>query len=446
MALRQFPAQVPGDLAVAAGIPPLVALERALPPALLRRAVVSAGAVHARSWRLPADLVVALVIAFGFWSRESVSAVLAQLVDGLRARDPARWHDWRPPAKSALTEARQRLGVRPLRELFGRVVRPVATPETPGAFRFGLRLMAIDGTTLSMPDTPANARAFGVPTTRRGAGATVTTTGAFPLIRLALLVECGTHAVCAAVLRPFTAGEAPAARHLLRAVTAGMLVLWDRGLHGWAMLRDTRQREAHFLGRVKLHVLLPVERVLPDGTWLSTVYPSATHRRQGRDGITVRVIEYTIDDPARPNRGERYRLITSLLAPADAAAEDLAHAYHERWEEETAIGELKTQQLDRTPAPALRSRRPREVVQEVYGVLLAHWAVRCLMAEAATGQGLDPDRLSFVGALRVLRRAVPRFQEWHDRPDRAPLCSRLSWASSPARGPSPAETGITRAS
>jgi hypothetical protein len=447
MSIRQFQLHPTPDVAVHPDVPVLEAVHQALPATLIRRTLASTHGLDTnRCWRVPAELVVALVIALGFWSRDSVSAVLAQLVEGLRTRDPARWLSWRPPAKSSLTEARQRLGIRPLRELFGRVARPIATPDTPGAFRFGLRLMAIDGTSLTMPDSPENRRAFGTATTGRGSGHWTTTTGAFPLLRLVLLIECGTHAVCAAVLRPWTAGEPPAARHLLRGVTDDMLVLWDRGLHSWDMLHATQQRGAAFLGRVRASVRLPIETVLSDGTYLSTVYPSYRHRQQRRDGISVRVIEYTIDDPARPNRGERYRLVTCLLDPDPASAEALAHTYHERWEQATLNDEMKTHQLGRAPAPALRSQRPREVVQEVYGVLLAHWAVRRLMAEAASQHGLDPDRLSFVGAVRVLRRAVPRFQTWGDRPDLAPLCSLRCSTSSRASAPSRGAIATTPAS
>jgi hypothetical protein len=427
-------------------VPVLEAVQQAIPTTLIRRTLVSTHGLESRCGRVPAELVVALVIALGFWSRESVSAVLAQLVEGLRLRDPVRWLTWRPPAKSTLTEARQRLGVRPLRELFGRVARPIATPDTPGAFRFGLRLMAIDGTSLTMPDSPENRRAFGTATTGRGRGDWTTTTGAFPLLRLILLIECGTHAICAAVMRPWTTGEAPAARHLLRAVTDDMLVLWDRGLHSWDMLHATQERGAAFLGRVRTDVQLPIETVLSDGTYLSTVYPSYRHRQQQRAGIVVRVIEYTIDDPGRPNRGERYRLVTSLLDPAQAAAQALAHTYHERWEQETLNDELKTHQLGRAPAPALRSRRPREVVQEVYGLLLAHWAVRRLMAEAASQHGLDPDRLSFIGAVRVLRLAVPRFQILGNHAELTPFCSPPCSTSSPSSAPSPDAIATTRGS
>ena len=251
-----------------------------------------------------------------------------------------------------------------------------------------------------MADTPENARAFGRPTTHRGAGA-------FPQLRVVALIETGTHALCDVVLRPFHGGEAPAARHLLRSVGPGMLLLWDRGFHGYDMLQRTRARGADFLGRTKANVLLPPQEDLPDGSYLSTIYPSPKARRHGTGGIVVRVVEYALDTPAGPGR-ERYRLLTSLLDPVAFPAPTLAATYHERWEIETALGEVKVHQWAH-PRP-LRSRRPREVVQEVYGLLLAHLAIRTLMYHAALHDGVDPDRLSFTGALRVLRRAIPRAQ------------------------------------
>jgi hypothetical protein len=229
--------------------------------------------------------------------------------------------------------------------------------------------------------------------------------------------------LCDAVLRPCFRGEAPAARQLLRSLGPGMLLMWDRGLHSYEMLRDTRAREAHCLGRVGKAVVLTPEEALPDGSFLASVYPSPKARRHGTDGIRVRVIEYTLDDPARPGHGERYRLITSLLDPRRYPAATLAAEYHQRWESELVGAEVKTYQADRRPAPPIRSRQPREVVQEVYGLLLAHLAVRLTMYEAATAAHLDPDRLSFTGTLRVLRRAIPRFQRGVVRPACLPLLS-----------------------
>jgi len=309
-------------------------------------------------------------------------------------------------------QARQRVGVRLFRELFHAVARPIATAHTAAAFLGGLRLMAIDGTTLDVADTPENARAFGRPTTWRGRAVN----GAFPQVRLVALIETGTHALCDVVVRSFRGGEAPAARHLLRSVGPGMLLLWDRGFHGYALIRQILAREAHFLGRTKANVVLPPETILPDGSYLSTMYPSPTARRRRQEGIVVRVVEYALDTPAGPGK-ERYRLITSLLDHQAFPADALAPTYHERWEIETALDEIKIHQWAH-PRP-LRSKHPREVVQELYGLLLAHLAIRTLMYQAARQDGVDPDRLSFTGALRVLRRAIPRAQR--TTPKRLPL-------------------------
>jgi hypothetical protein len=273
--------------------PLLEALHLALPDQAIDEAITATGVREQRRRLLPARLVVALVIALGLWARDGLRDVLANLVEGLREQEPTTWTHWRLPAKSALTQARQRLGPRPLRALFHRLAGPVATPETPGAFLCGLRLMAVDASTLDLPDTADNARIFGRPTTGRGEGG-----GAFPQLRLVWLVEVGTHVACDAVLRPCFRGAAPAARQLLRSVGAGMLLLWDRGLHSFEMVRDTRSRQAHFLGRVGKAIVLTPEELLADGSFLASVYPSPTARRRREGGLVVRVIEYAIADPA----------------------------------------------------------------------------------------------------------------------------------------------------
>jgi Insertion element 4 transposase N-terminal/Transposase DDE domain len=391
--------------------PLLEALEAAIPGAAVEAAIGATGARERRRRRLPTHLVVTLVVAMGLWAAESMRHVLAEVVAGWREVEPARRTPWRLPSTAAIVQARQRAGARLLRELFRAVAGPIASPRTAGAFLGGLRLMAIDGTTLDVADTPENAQAFGRPTTHRGNRA-----GAFPQIRVVALIETGTHALCDALLRPFRCGEAPAALRLLRSIGPGMLLLWDRGFHSYEMVRAARMREAHFLGRTKGNVVLRPTEVLADGSFLASIYPSPKARRRDEDGIEVRVIEYALDTPGGPGR-ECYRLITSLLDERAFPAERLATTYHERWEIETALDEIKVHQWAH-PRP-LRSKHPREVVQEVYGLLLAHLAIRTLMHQAARREGIDPDRLSFTGALRVLRRAIPRAQR--TRPVRLPL-------------------------
>jgi Insertion element 4 transposase N-terminal/Transposase DDE domain len=411
--------------------PLLEALEVALPDATIDEVIERTGTRERRRRLLPTPLVVTLVVGMGLWAADAVRHVLATVVDGWReARDqrvgalspegpevaradraPA---GWRLPSSTAIVRARQRVGARLFRELFHAVAGPIATPATPHAFLGGRRLMAVDGTTLDVADTPENARAFGRPTTRRGAGA-------FPQLRAVALIETGTHVLCDVVLRPFHGGEAPAARHLLRSLGPGMLLLWDRGFHGYEMVRRTLAQGADFLGRTKANVVLPPTEVLPDGSFLSVLYPSPPARRRRAGGIVVRVVEYALDTPAGPGM-VRYRLITSLRDTAAFPGQTLALTYHERWEVETALDEVKVHQWAH-PRP-LRSRHPREVVQEVYGLLLAHLAIRTLMYHAALQDGIDPDRLSFTGALRVLRRAIPRAQR--TPPKRLPLLPTAS--------------------
>ena len=382
--------------------PLLEALAAAIPDVAVEAAIEATGTRERRRRCLPTRLVVTLVVAMGLWAAESMRHVLAEVVAGWREGGSGRAAGWRLPSTAAIVQARRRAGARLPRELFHAVAGPVATAATPGSFLGDRRLMAVDGTTIDVADTPENARAFGRPTTHRGSKS-----GAFPQVRIVALIETGTHAICDAVLRPFRCGEAPAALRLLRSVGPGMLLLWDRGFHSYAMIRATLARRADFLGRTRSNVVLRPIEILADGSFLARVYPTPTARRRGEDGIVVRVVEYALDTAAGPGR-ETYRLLTSLLDERAFPAEQLAATYHERWEIETALDEVKVHQWAH-PRP-LRSKRPREVVQEVYGLLLAHLAIRTLMHQAAVRDGIDPDRLSFTGALRVLRRAIPRAQ------------------------------------
>lgn len=389
--------------------PLLEALEAAIPDEAVETAIEVTGTRERRRRRLPTHLVVTLVVAMGLWASESMRHVLAEVVAGWREGAARDRGGWQLPSTAAIVQARQRAGARLFRELFRAVARPIATARTPSAFLGGLRLMAVDGTTIDVADTPENDRAFGRPTTKRG-------DGAFPQMRVLALIETGTHVICDAIIRPFGTGEVPTALRLLRSVGPGMLLLWDRGFHSYEMVRVTRAQQAHFLGRTKKNIVLRPTEILADGSFLARIYPSPEARRRDEQGIDLRVVEYALDTPAGPGQ-EKYRLITSLLDERAFPAEHLAATYHERWEIETALDEVKVHQWAH-PRP-LRSKHPREVVQEVYGLLLAHLAIRTVMYQAALRDGIDPDRLSFTGALRVLRRAIPRAQR--TPPDRLPL-------------------------
>jgi Insertion element 4 transposase N-terminal/Transposase DDE domain len=394
--------------------PLLEVLEAALPDEVVTAAIEATGTREHRRRRLPTHLVVTLVVAMGLWASESMRHALAEVVAGWREQPQARRTNWDLPSTAAIKQARQRAGVRLFRVLFHAVAGRIATAKTKGAFLGGLRLMALDGTTLDLADTPANERAFGRPTTHRGHAA-----AAFPQLRLVALIETGTHALCDVVIRPFRCAELPAGVRLLRSVGPGMLLLWDRGFHSYEMVQRTLQRDAHFLGRTKSNIVLEPTELLSDGSFLAQIYPTPKARRHQVDGIEVRVVEYVLDTQDAPGQ-QVYRLITSLLDEQAFPAQLLASTYCERWEIETTLDEIKVHQWAH-PRP-LRSQHPREVVQEVYGLLLAHLAIRTFMHYAAVQGGKDPDRLSFVGALRVLQCAIPRAQRTprHQHPLFAP--------------------------
>jgi hypothetical protein len=375
------------------------ALSHAIPADAITGVLAQEAATHQRERKLTMPLVVWLVIALHLYTTLSIGAVLSKLARGLRLiwPDPSI----RLPKDSAISYRRSQLGARPLVLLFHTICRPLATPQTRGAFLFGLRLMAIDGVVEDLPDTEANARAFGRHTSKRG-------TGAFPQLQGVYLAECGTHVIVDCGFWPCHTSERKGGFRMLRSLSRGMLLMWDRGFHDFDMIVGARQRGAHVLGRVPSGVKPQKVRTLSDGSYLAYLYPSSYSRRKKGERVLVRVITYTISDVALPGYGETYRVITTLLSPRHAPAHELACAYHERWEIEIVIDELDTHQ--RLASRTLRSLTPLGVIQEMYGLLLAHYAVRVLMHEAALRVDVDPDRLSFVHALEVVRDAVAEFQ------------------------------------
>jgi hypothetical protein len=372
------------DLAVAV-------LGGVLAPGAVDAAVAACGARERRRRKLPAGVTVLLCVAMNWYAADPLPEVFRRLVQGAPGR--CRTSSGRA-SKAGLCRARARLGARPLVALFRRVCRPLATAATPGAFLCGRRLVAVDTTTLDLPDSDVNARAFGRPGVSRGAAA-------WPQALLVALVECATHAALDAGLWPRAADPHAAARRLLRSVDRAVLVLYDAGLHSAALLRAVRARGAHALGRLPGSVRPQLLRPLADGTAL--VRLRSWPRRSGPP-VLARLVRYTVDDPARPGHAAERRLVTTLLNPHRAPALDLVCAYHARWEVELAVDEIKTHQRPPTP---LRSHTPVGVVQEVYGLLLAHYAVRAVIADAAAAAGQPPVRLSFSAAVRLIRTALP---------------------------------------
>jgi len=303
--------------------------------------------------------------------------------------------------KSAISEARYRLGVEPLARLFSRVCRPIASPLTVGAFAYGLRLVALDGSLEDVADTSVNAAAFGRPSNQNGPGA-------FPQVRIAYLCECGTHVMFDAWFGAYTDDEHRACRQLVRSVEADMLVMVDKGLCDFDTLSAIVQRGAQVLARLPSGTKPQWVKTLSDGSFLAYLRPSDYHRRTAGERLLVRVITYTLDDPTRPGQALTHRLVTTLLDTVTYAALDLICLYHERWEVEVTIDELHTHQ--RLSTRPLRSLKPEGVLQELYALLLAHFVVRFTMHQAAQVAHLDPDILSFVNAARLICDAIPDFQ------------------------------------
>lgn len=376
------------------------ALSRPIPAEAITQVLAQQGSAEIRHRRLTATLTVWLVIALHLFPSVAISGVFRKLARGLRLIWPEP--ELPLPKDSALAYRRKQLGARVLVALFKHLCHPIATPQTRGAFLFGLRLMAIDGTTEDVADTAANAQAFGRHTTARGASA-------FPQLQGVYLAECGTHVIVDAGFWPCHTSERLAGLRLLRSLKPGMLLMWDRGFHSFEMVVAARQRGAHVLGRLPSGVKPVLLRNLPDGSVLAYLLPSDDAKRRKGERLLVRVIRYTITEPNLPGYGEEHRLITTLLNPRLAPAHQLACGYHERWEIELVIDEIDTHQ--RLVGRTLRSLTPVGVIQELYGILLAHYAVRVLMHEAALRVDADVDRLSFVHALELVRDAVPEFQQ-----------------------------------
>ncbi len=373
-------------------------MTRVFPPELVDEVIADVGRTEQRHRSLPARVMAYFSIGMALYSEGSYEDVLAQLTDGLSW--VSGWREsYSPPSKSAIFQARARLGFEPLAALFERVARPIGAERTPGVWLAGRRLVAVDGTCIDVADTTANAEHFGRPGVNKGEQA------AFPQARVVALAECGTHAVFAAEIGKYSQSEAALTESLLARLTAGMLMLADRGFFSYALWRKAIGTGADLLWRVRTDKAGPkpthVED-LPDGSWLAHLRRATPAAARREEPMLVRVVDYTVKD-GRENPTS-YRLFTTLVDPAEITATDLAAAYNERWEIELAFDELKTHQ--RGPRTVLRSKSPALVRQEIWGHLCCHYAIRSLMAEAATHSGHDPDRVSFVAALRIVRQTL----------------------------------------
>jgi hypothetical protein len=372
----------------------LEGLSKVIPLEVIEQALAETGKSGQRACLLSHQVMLWIVLAMGLLTYLPIRQVFKHA----RRLRPGE----KTPSRSNLCEARQRLGVEPVRRVFELVVHPLATPETPGAFYKGLRLMGIDGTVMDAPDTPANEDRFGRSTGGRG-------DGAFPQIRKLSLVELGTHVETALVIGGYHDSEQKLVPQLWDKVPINSLLLEDRNFFSYNDWKTLDSRDVKLLVRIKSNMILKPIETLSDGSFLAKIYPSSYSRDKDRDGIVVRVIKYTLDDPLRPGHGETHRLLTNLLDPEKFPALELACLYHERWEEELVFDEQKTHQDPRRPEkPAhFRSQTPEGVEQEIYALSLGHFIVRALMLEAAKAEKLDVDRLSFRGCLQILQARLP---------------------------------------
>jgi len=346
---------------------------------------------------LPAHVVVYYVIALALYMRSSYRQVLRCLLEGVQwLLDPAA--KVKVAGKSGISQARSRLGVEPVKQLYDAVVTPIAEKRTKGAWFRQWRLVSLDGSTLDVADTVENDEAFGRPGASRGSSA-------FPKIRFVALLENGTHVLWAAHMDQYATDELTLAERVIPSLRQGMLCMADRFFPSYKLWRMAAKTGADLLWRTRQNARLDVEKRLPDGSYLSRIYASTSDRRNGRNGIVVRVIDYRLKDVEGSE--PLYRLITTILDHEQGPAQELAALYHERWEIETALDELKTHL--RGAQIVLRSKTPELVRQEFFGLLMAHFAIRGLMHEAALKADEDPDRLSFLHAVHVVQRRMARY-------------------------------------
>lgn len=375
---------------------------------LVEEVIAETGSREKRSRLLPAHVVVYYVLALGLFFGEGYDEVMRKLVGGLRFL--RNWsQEWTVPTTSAISQARARLGEAPMRALFERVAVPMARLGTRGAWLGRWRVMAIDAVVLDLPDTPANNAEY--PHSGGGNGP-----GAFPVVRLVALAECGTHAIVDAAMGSWLTGERELAQRVLRSLDRDMLLLADRGYYSYELWTQARETRAELVFRVGANMNLPVLQRHPDGSYRSVLLPprtqSPTRKLAARRGdLTIleaagtacRVIEYSVDT-GEDEPAEVICLITSILDPEQAPAHELAALYHQRWEIELSFREIEIHQVGHRRV--LRSKSPEMARQEIWGILLAHYAIRHLMHEAADTADIDPDRLSFLRSLRIIRRQI----------------------------------------
>jgi Insertion element 4 transposase N-terminal/Transposase DDE domain len=391
----------------------LAGLEQVIPAEKLRQALFVTGRVNGRRCVLSHEIMLWVVLAMGVLTDLPIRQVFKH-ARRLRAGEPT-------PGRSNLCEARQRLGVEPLRQLFHTVVHPLATPETVGAFYHGMRLVGCDGSIFDVPDSAANGLAFHRATGSRG-------DGAFPQARKVSLVELGTHVEFAFAVGGWQDSEQALAAQLFDQIPAGTLLLEDRGFFSYPAWKALVRRGVQLLVRIKSNMVFKPLQRLSDGSYLAKIYPSSCDRERDRYGIVVRIIEYTLNDPQRTGCGETHRLMTTLVDATLHPGLELIVLYHERWQEEITLDEQKTHHDPRraTKPAHLRSETPQGVLQELYALSMGHFVTRALMFQAASQAAIDVDRLSFLGCFQILKCRLPECDS-RTRQTFAQWCAGLLW-------------------
>ena len=369
---------------------------KTFPKSLVEDVLKRTGKTSVRQRDLPAHVVVYYVIALALYMQASYREVLRCLLEGVQWLTDKSVEP-KVAVRSSISQARIRLGWEPLRQLHDEIVRPIATKHTAGAWFHQWRIVSIDGSTLDIPDEAENEEAFGLQSSHRGEVA-------FPKIRFVSLCEIGTHVLFGSRMDSYEVGEVTLAEEVLPLLQPGMVCLADRGFNCFRLWELAHGTGAELVWRLRKDLVLPREKSLEDGSFLSTFFKSPEDRRKNRNGIQVRVVEYTLEG-LQDSEGI-YRLATTILDPNQAPAKELAALYHERWEIESVFDELKTHLRGRQIT--LRSKTPDLIRQEFYGLMMAHFAIRGLMHEAALKAEVDPDRLSFLHAVRVIRRKMAR--------------------------------------
>lgn len=378
----------------------VMVLARVFPLDAVKSVLLETGKTSQRERNLPAYVVVYFVIALWLYRQASYQEVLRCIFETFNwvARQPDRVSI---SCKAAIAQARAKIGPEPLKQLCSQLVHPITTPQTPEAFWRERRIVSLDGSTLDIGDTAANVAAFGRPGVSRGDGS------AYPQLRLCSLVENGSHVLFGTAIGPYSTGETTLAVEVIEHLTPEMLCIADRSFYGFELWRRASDTGAALLWRVKRNMLLPCNKRLSDGSYLSTIYPTTKDRRNKRDGVTVRVIEYSLTAGSDAEGEEIYRLITTLLDHETGPALDLAGLYAQRWEIEIAFDEFKPHLGGRDLV--LRSKTPDGVRQEFWGFIMAHHAVRSIMQDAAERARISPNSLSYTHALHEIRRKMPQF-------------------------------------